>query len=84
MTDVVKIAKARLDALGGGSVMVLLWLMLLAGICGLAIDTVIGFRARTMSQATPEATAMATSFSNSGVGVKLSASSLSGSLFSPQ
>ncbi len=47
------------DEQGGGTVMGLLWFMLLVGICGLAVDSTNGFRARTMLQATADATALA-------------------------
>ena len=40
------------DELGGGTVMGLLWLILLVGIIGLAVDTINGFRNRTMLQPT--------------------------------
>ena len=43
------------DELGGGTVMGLLWLILLVGIIGLAVDTINGFRNRTMLQATVDA-----------------------------
>ncbi len=47
------------DEQGGGTVWGLLWFMLMVGICGLAVDTTDGFRARTMLQATADATALA-------------------------
>ena len=43
------------DELGGGTVMGLLWLILLVGITGLAVDTINGFHTRTMLQATATA-----------------------------
>jgi Flp pilus assembly protein TadG len=45
------------DELGGGTVMGLLWFILLVGITGLAVDTINGFRTRTMLQATSDADA---------------------------
>ena len=48
-----------MDEAGGGTVMGLLWFMLLVGICGLAVDVTDGFRNRTMLQATADATALA-------------------------
>ena len=47
------------DENGGGTVMGLLWFILLVGICGLAVDSTDGFRNRTMLQATADATALA-------------------------
>jgi Flp pilus assembly protein TadG len=47
------------DETGGGTVMGLLWFMLLVGITGLAVDTTDGFRNRTMLQATGDASALA-------------------------
>ena len=47
------------DELGGGTVMGLLWFILLVGITGLAVDTFNGFRTRTMLQATTDADAAA-------------------------
>ncbi len=47
------------DELGGGTVMGLLWFILLVGITGLAVDTFNGFRTRTMLQATADADAAA-------------------------
>ncbi len=43
------------DELGGGTVMGLLWLALLVGLTGLAVDTINGSRNRTMLQATADA-----------------------------
>ena len=45
------------DELGGGTVMGLLWFILLVGIIGLAVDTINGSRNRTMLQATTDADA---------------------------
>ncbi len=47
------------DELGGGTVMGLLWFILLVGIIGLAVDTINGLRHRTMLQATAHADAAA-------------------------
>ena len=47
------------DELGGGTEMGLLWFILLVGITGLAVDTINGFRTRTMLQATADADAAA-------------------------
>ena len=47
------------DEHGGGTVMGLLWFMLLVGITGMAVDTTNGFRSRTMLQATADAAALA-------------------------
>jgi hypothetical protein len=47
------------DDRGGGTVMGLLWFMLLVAICGLAVDSTNGFRSQTMLQATADATALA-------------------------
>ncbi len=47
------------DELGGGTVRGLLWFILLVGITGLAVDTINGFRTRTMLQATIDADAAA-------------------------
>ena len=44
---------------GGGAVMGLLWFALLVGITGLAVDTINGFRNRTMLQAAADADAAA-------------------------
>ena len=46
------------DEHGGGTVMGLLWFMLLVGITGMAVDTTNGFRNRTMLQATADAAAL--------------------------
>ena len=43
----------------GGTVTGLLWLILLVGITGLAVDTINGLRHRTMLQATADADALA-------------------------
>ena len=43
------------DQRGGGTIMGLLWFMLLVGITGMAVDTTNGFRSRTMLQATSAA-----------------------------
>ncbi len=43
------------DELGGGTVMGLLWIILLVGIVGLAVDTINGLRIRAMLQATADA-----------------------------
>ncbi len=47
------------DELGGGTVMSLLWFILLVGIISLAVDTINGLRNRTMLQATADADAAA-------------------------
>jgi Flp pilus assembly protein TadG len=47
------------DELGGGTVMGLLWFILLVGISALAVDTINGFHTRTMLQATADADAAA-------------------------
>jgi len=47
------------DEHGGGTVLGLLWFILLVGITGLAVDTTNGFRNRTMLQATADAAALA-------------------------
>ena len=47
------------DELGGGTIMGLLWFMLLVGITGMAVDTTNGFRNRTMLQATADAAVLA-------------------------
>ncbi len=47
------------DELGGGTVMGLLWLILLVGITGVAVDIVNGSRTRVMLQATADADAAA-------------------------
>ncbi len=47
------------DQRGGGTIMGLLWFILLVGITGMAVDTTNGFRARTMLQATADAAALA-------------------------
>ena len=47
------------DQRGGGTIMGLLWFMLLVGITGMAVDTTNGFRSRTMLQATADATSLA-------------------------
>ncbi len=46
------------DELGGGTIMGLLWFMLLVGITGMAVDVTNGFRNRTMLQATADAAAL--------------------------
>ena len=46
------------DEQGGGTVMGLLWFILLVGICGLSADITDGFRSRTMLQATAGASAL--------------------------
>ena len=43
------------DEQGVGTVMGLLWFMLLVGITGMAVDATNGFRNRTMLQATADA-----------------------------
>ncbi len=45
------------DEHGAGTIMGLLWFILLVGITGLAVDTINGFRTRTMLQATVDADA---------------------------
>jgi Flp pilus assembly protein TadG len=47
------------DETGGGTIMGLLWFVLLVGITGLAVDITDGFRNRTMLQATADASALA-------------------------
>ena len=47
------------DEDGGGTIWGLTWFVLLVGICGLSVDITDGFRARTMLQATADATALA-------------------------
>ncbi len=47
------------DELGGGTVMGLLWLILLVGITGVAVDIINGSRNHTMLQATADADAAA-------------------------
>jgi hypothetical protein len=47
------------DQRGGGTIMGLLWFVMLVGICGLAVDSTNGFRAKTMLQATADATSLA-------------------------
>ena len=47
------------DELGGGTVMGLLWLILLVGITGVAVDIINGSRNRTMLEATADADAAA-------------------------
>ncbi len=47
------------DQRGGGTIMGLMWFMLLVGITGMAVDTTNGFRSRTMLQATADAAALA-------------------------
>ncbi len=47
------------DELGGGTVMGLLWVALLVGITGLAVDNINGLPIRTMLQATADADAAA-------------------------
>jgi len=47
------------DQRGAGTIMGLLWFMLLVGITGMAVDTTNGFRSRTMLQATADAAALA-------------------------
>jgi Flp pilus assembly protein TadG len=47
------------DEQGGGTVMGLMWFMLLVGICGMAVDSTDGFRSKTMLQATADASALA-------------------------
>ncbi len=44
---------------GAGTIMGLLWFMLLVGITGMAVDVTDGFRNRTMLQATADASALA-------------------------
>ncbi len=47
------------DQRGAGTIMGLLWFMLLVGITGMAVDGTNGFRSRTMLQATADAAALA-------------------------
>jgi len=49
----------RTDETGAGTIMGLLWFMLLVGITGMAVDVTDGFRNRTMLQATADAAALA-------------------------
>jgi len=51
--------KFLVDELGGGTVMGLLWLILLVGITGVAVDLINGSRNHTMLQATADADAAA-------------------------
>ena len=51
--------KFLIDAFGGGTVMGLLWLILLVGITGVAVDLINGSRNHTMLQATADADAAA-------------------------
>jgi len=48
-----------IDEAGSGTVMGLLWFILLVGICGLAVDITDGLRNRTMLQATADTSALA-------------------------
>lgn len=47
------------DERGGGTIMGLMWFMLLVGICGLAVDSTNGLRNQTMLQATADSAALA-------------------------
>ena len=47
------------DEHGGGTIMGLLWFILLVGITGMAVDVTNGFRSQTMLQATADASALA-------------------------
>ncbi len=47
------------DDLGGGTIMGLLWFVLMVGITGLAVDNINGLHTRTMLQATANADAAA-------------------------
>ena len=47
------------DQRGGGTILGLLWFMLLVGITGMAVDVTDGFRNRTMLQATADSAALA-------------------------
>ena len=47
------------DEHGAGTIMGLLWFMLLVGITGMAVDVTNGFRNRTMLQATADAAVLA-------------------------
>jgi len=47
------------DEQGAGTIMGLLWFMLLVGITGMAVDVTDGFRSKTMLQATADAAALA-------------------------
>ena len=47
------------DENGGGTIMGLLWFMILVAICGLAVDGTDAFRNQTMSQATADSAALA-------------------------
>ena len=47
------------DEQGGGTIMGLLWFILLVGITGMAVDVTDGFRSKTMLQATADASALA-------------------------
>ena len=49
----------RTDETGAGTILGLLWFMLLVGITGMAVDVTNGFRSRTMLQATADAAALA-------------------------
>jgi hypothetical protein len=54
------------DERGGGTIMGLMWFMVLVGICGLAVDSTDGFRNKTMLQATADAAALAGSIDLAG------------------
>jgi Flp pilus assembly protein TadG len=54
-----KIVEFSRNEAGGGTIMGLLWFVLLVGITGLAVDVTDGFRNRTMLQATADAAALA-------------------------
>jgi Flp pilus assembly protein TadG len=60
------------DQRGGGTILGLLWFVLLVGICGLAVDSTNGFRARTMLQATADATSLAAAIDLPNPGAALS------------
>jgi Flp pilus assembly protein TadG len=47
------------DEQGGGTIMGLMWFVVLVGICGLAIDSTDAFRNETILQATADASALA-------------------------
>ena len=55
----VPVTRFLADQRGAGTIMGLLWFMLLVGITGMAVDTTDGFRNRTMLQATADAAALA-------------------------
>jgi len=57
--DICRPAPMLRDERGAGTVMGLLWFMLIVGVCGMAVDVTDGFRSRTMLQATADSSALA-------------------------